>query len=106
MISASLAIRSRSTFERFFVSPLKLLAPRFVSGTELELAVGTADGSPLDAVRVGKITLRASGALGPAPGSWPAVTNPLVLGADGVARATVTLAGDEARQFYSAVEQP
>ncbi len=87
-------------------SPLKLLAPRFVSGTELELAVGTADGSPLDAVRVGKITLRASGALGPAPGSWPAVTNPLVLGADGVARATVPLAGDEARQFYSAVEQP
>jgi len=87
-------------------SPLKLLRPRFLNNTQLQLVVGTADGTPIDSNRLAKIEVRATDALGSPASAWPTLTNQLSLDANGFARMTVTLRADQPRQFYTAGERP
>ncbi len=88
------------------LSPLKLLSPQFLNSTQLELIVGTADGTPIDANRLPRIEVRATNTLGSSPSTWPKLTNQLVLTGDGLARMTNTISVNQPRQFYRAVEQP
>jgi len=86
--------------------PLKLLAPQFLTSTQLQLVVATADGTPIDSNRLPKIEVRATNALGSSLSTWPKLTNALVLSTDGVARLTNTLSPGQTPQFYRTVEQP
>lgn len=87
-------------------SPLKLLSPRFLTSTQLQLVVGTFDGTPIDSARLARISVRATGALATAGAAWSSVTNPLVLDANGQARVTIPVGPGQPRQFYSTIEQP
>jgi hypothetical protein len=87
-------------------SALKLLSPQFLNRTQLQLVVGTANGTPIDPTRLSKISVRASSALGTAGTTWSNLTNPLALDANGQARVTITIGPGQTRQFYSTVEQP
>ena len=40
--------------------PLKLLSPQFLNSTQLQLVVGTADGTPIDSNRLSSIEVRAT----------------------------------------------
>jgi outer membrane protein assembly factor BamB len=87
-------------------SPLKFLAPRILNGTEIELLVGTADGTPLDTSRLPGIEVRATDGLAVPFSSWPKLTNVLELTTNGLARLTTTIVPAEGgRRFYRAVEQ-
>jgi outer membrane protein assembly factor BamB len=85
---------------------LKLLSPRFLSRTQLQLTVSTADGSPVAANRLPKIQVLATNSLRASLSTWPMLTNPLVLGSDGLARLTNTVSAGAALQFYRVAEQP
>ena len=85
---------------------LKLLSPRFVSPSQLELVIGTADGSPIDASRLPRIAVHATNLLGAPAASWPTLTNPLVLKTNGRAALTNTISGGQSLQFYRTVEPP
>ena len=87
-------------------SPLRLLSSRLLSGTQLELVLGTADGSPLDSNRVLKIEVRASNRLAAPLSTWPRLTNHFVLNTNGQARLTTMIDPGQPLQFYRAVEQP
>ena len=86
--------------------PLKLLAPQLLSSTQLQLTVATADGTPLNSNRVPRIEVRSTNAPTAAVATWPKLTNPLVLGLDGVARLTNAIAPGQSNQFYNAIEHP
>ena len=86
-------------------SPLRLLPPRFLNSAQLQLIIGTADGTPIDPTRLTGISVRATGALRTAATSWSTVTNPLVLDTNGQARVTIPAGGAQPLQFYSTVEQ-
>ena len=86
--------------------PLKLLAPQFLSSTQLQLMVATEDGTPIASNRLPKIEVRVTNALGSSPATWPRLTNQLVLATNGVARLTNTISTGQDRQFYRTVEQP
>jgi outer membrane protein assembly factor BamB len=85
---------------------LKLSSPRFLSSTQLELLVGTADGSPLDAARLAKIEIHESDRPGLDPLAWQKLTNQLVMDPIGRAQTTITINPGQARRFYRAVEMP
>jgi hypothetical protein len=85
---------------------LKLLAPQFLSNTQLQLAVSTADGTPIDSNRLSKIELRATNSPAISPLLWPRLTNPLVLTANGVALLTNTVQTGQSSQVFITVEQP
>ena len=85
---------------------LKLLAPQFLTSTQLQLVVAAADGSPIASNRLPKIEVRATNALGSSPSTWPRLTNQLVLATNGVVRLTNTISAGQGRQFYRTVEQP
>ncbi len=86
--------------------PLKLLSPQFLNSTQLQLVVGTADGTPIDSNRLPKIEVRATNSLGASASTWPRLTNQLVLATNGLARLTNTINAGQSRQFYRAAEQP
>ena len=88
------------------LSPLKLLSPHFLNSTQLELVLGTADGTPLDSNRLPRIEVRATNNLGASLSTWPRLTNPLVLTSNGLARLTNTIDAGQPMQYYRAVEQP
>src|SRR5207253_8294448 len=88
------------------LSPLKLLSPRFLNSTQLELVLGTEDGTPLDSNRLPRIEVRATNNLGASLATWPRLTNPLVLTTNGLARLTNTIGAGQPLQYYRAVEQP
>jgi outer membrane protein assembly factor BamB len=83
---------------------LKLLAPQFLSSTELQLVVGTADGTPIDSNRLSKIEVRATDSPGISPSLWPKLTNSLVLTTNGMARLTNTVQGSQSGQVFITVE--
>jgi outer membrane protein assembly factor BamB len=85
---------------------LKLLSAQFLNSTQFKLVVGTLDGTALDSNRLPKIEVRATNSVAAPPSTWPKLTNPLVLGTDGVARLTNTIRSGQSRQFYRTVEQP
>jgi outer membrane protein assembly factor BamB len=86
---------------------LKLLSPQLVSVSELELVIGTADGTPLDASRLAKIAVRAADQVESPQTMWSTLTNPLTLDpSTGLARMTVPISADQPRQFFAAVESP
>ena len=85
---------------------LKLLGPTVLNSTQLQLSVSTVDGSPIDSTRLAKIEVHAANDLSAAVGTWPKVTNPLVLDANGIARLTNTVTASQFRRFYIAVETP
>jgi outer membrane protein assembly factor BamB len=87
-------------------SPLKLLPPRFLSSTQLQLVIGTADETPIDSARLAKISVRATSVVGAAGTTWSILTNPLVLDANGLAHTTISMGAGQSRQFYSAIQQP
>ena len=86
--------------------PLKLLSPQFLSSTQLQLVVGTADGTPIDSNRLSRIEVRATNTLGVSPSVWPKLTNPLVLMTNGLARLTNTIPDGQSRQVFITVEPP
>jgi outer membrane protein assembly factor BamB len=87
-------------------SPLKFFPPRLLGANQLQLVIGTGDGSPILSGRFSKIAIRATGSLGAPRASWSGVTNQPVLGTDGLVRFTVPLNVGPQRQFYTAIEQP
>jgi outer membrane protein assembly factor BamB len=86
--------------------PLKLLAPQFLSSTQLQLTVSTADGTPIDSNRLSKIEVRATNSAAISPLLWPRLTDPLVLTENGVALLTNTVREDQSSQVFITVEQP
>ncbi len=86
--------------------PLKLLSPQFLNRTQLQLTVGTADGTPIQPDRVPRIEVRATNALGSPASAWPKLTNQLVLTTNGLVALTNTLDPAQPRQFYRAMESP
>ena len=64
--------------------PLKMLAPRFLTSTQLQLIIGTVDGTPIDPARLAGISVRATGALRTAGTSWS--TLPGVIWSSGAKR--------------------
>jgi hypothetical protein len=85
---------------------LKLLAPQFLDGSQLQLVIGTSDGTPISSNRLARLEVHATNLLGSNPSTWPTLTNPMVLGTDGLVRLTNTIDPDVLRQFYSTVEVP
>jgi len=86
--------------------PLKLLSPRFLNTTQLELVVSTANGTPIDSNRLAKIEVRATNQPGVPYSAWPKLTNALVPTTNGLGRLTNTITGGQSRQFYITVEPP
>jgi hypothetical protein len=86
--------------------PLKLLAPQFLNSTQMQLTVGTADGSPLDADRLAGIEVRFTNSPTAPATAWPRLTNPLVLWTNGLARLTNTIPAGEQSQVFIIVEPP
>ena len=86
--------------------PLTLLAPQFLSSTQLALTLRNSDGTPIDVNRLPKIEVRATNTLGAPASTWPILTNQLVLTADGRARLTNTISAGQSRQFYRAIMIP
>jgi outer membrane protein assembly factor BamB len=86
--------------------PLTLLAPQFLSSTQLALTLRNSDGTPIDVNRLPKIEVRATNTLGAPASTWPILTNQLVLTADGQARLTNTISAGQSRQFYRAIMSP
>jgi hypothetical protein len=87
-------------------SALKLLAPQFLNSTQLQLVVGTMDGTPIDSNRLARIEVRATNSPAASPAVWPRLTNPLVLTTNGLALLTNTIPGSQTRQVYRTVESP
>ncbi len=85
---------------------LKLMPPQFLSSTQLELQVGTADGTPLDPSRLLRIEVHATNNLAGSPLNWPKLTNALSLGTNGLAGLTNAIGPGQSRQFYGTVESP
>ena len=86
--------------------PLKLLTPLFLNSTQLQLAISTGDGTPINSNRLAKIEVRATNSLSASPATWPRLTNQLVLGTNGMARLTNTVTSGQLRRFFIAVEPP
>jgi len=87
-------------------SPLKLLAPHFLTSTQLQLVVGTANGTPIDSNRLANVQVHATNRLGASPATWPRLTNALVLATNGTARLTNTISHGQSGLFYITVEPP
>jgi len=90
------------------VSPpplLKLLSPQFLNGTQLQLTVSTANGTPITSNRLSKVEVRATNDIGAPFSTWTKLTNPLVLATNGTARLTNTVTG-QSRRYYITVETP
>jgi hypothetical protein len=87
-------------------SPLKLLSPQFLNATQMQLVIGTADGTPIDSNRLSRIEVRATNFPGISPSAWPKLTNLLVLTTNGLARLTNTVPGGLSRQVFITVEPP
>ena len=86
--------------------PLELLSPQFLNSTQVQLVVGTADGTPIDSNRLPGIEVRATDLLGISPSLWPKLTNPLVLDTSGLARMTNTIKPGQTRAVFITVEPP
>jgi hypothetical protein len=86
--------------------PLKLLSPQFLNNTQMQLVVGTVNGSPIDSNRLPGIEVRATDLLGISPALWPKLTNPLVLDPSGLARMTNTLKTGWTGEVFITVEPP
>jgi hypothetical protein len=86
--------------------PLKLLAPQFLSSTQMQLLVSTADGSPIDAARLPKIEIHEASTPELAPSAWPRLDTQLALDPYGRAQTTITINSGQGRRFYRAVELP
>jgi outer membrane protein assembly factor BamB len=84
-------------------APLKLFPPQFLSNGQIQLIIGTADGSPISASRAANVAVHATSSLGTSPANWPALTNPLVLMPDGRLWQTNTI-NLQSQQFYIAIE--
>jgi outer membrane protein assembly factor BamB len=84
---------------------LKLLTPQFVSSNQVQLSIGTVDGTPIASNRVPGIEVHATNALGSSPTNWPKLTNPMVLTPGGQLRLTNTTVG-KPTQVYITVERP
>jgi outer membrane protein assembly factor BamB len=101
-------IYARSTAEAVCldvsVPALKMGSPVRLSGSRLQLWVGTETGGAIDTNRLAKITLRHSGSLSNALAGWSVVTNRLVL-SNGMACAVIPATNGNAR-FYIATETP
>jgi hypothetical protein len=85
---------------------LRMLPLQWVGPAQLQVAVGTVDGSAIDSNRLAGIQLRATNSMAPPVSSWPVVTNALRLSPDGVARATNAVPAGVGRQFYMTSEPP
>lgn len=88
------------------IPPLKLLAPQFLNSTQVQIFVGTADGSPIPADRLAGIEVRATNSLESAPATWPKLTNQLVLSTNGFASLTNTVYPSKSQGYYRATEPP
>ncbi|HEY5914239.1 MAG TPA: PQQ-binding-like beta-propeller repeat protein [Verrucomicrobiae bacterium] len=87
-------------------SPLKFFPPQILVGGQLEIFVGTVDGSPISADRLARIALHASDHLDGLPDNWPIITGSLVLTSDGRLRFTNALDAAQSQRFYTVVETP
>jgi hypothetical protein len=85
---------------------LKFLAPTLLNSTQLQLAIGTVNGTPLDSNRLARIEVHATNDLSAPPASWPKLTNQLVLGTNGLARLTNSVTASQLRRFFIVVEPP
>jgi hypothetical protein len=89
------------------VAPLlKLAAPNFLNSTQLQLAISTADGSPIGTSRLAKIEIHSTNTLSAPVATWPKLTNQLMLSTNGIARLTNTATAGQFRRFFIAVEPP
>ena len=82
---------------------LKLFPPQFLSNGQIQLIIGTADGSPISSNRAANIVVHATASLGSSPTNWPRLTNSLVLMPDGRLWLTNTVSA-QSLQFYIAIE--
>jgi hypothetical protein len=82
------------------------LAPTLLNSTQLQLAIGTVNGTPLDSNRLARIEVHATNDLSAPPASWPKLTNQLVLGTNGLARLTNSVTASQLRRFFIVVEPP
>ena len=85
---------------------LKLLSPKFLSSTQMQLAVSTVNGTPIDSNRLPNIEVRATNNPAISPSLWPRLTNLLVLNTNGLACLTNTIQGSQPRQVFITVEPP
>jgi outer membrane protein assembly factor BamB len=88
------------------VPPLKLAAPQFLNGTQLQLAISTSDGTPISTNRLARIEIRSTNTLSAPVVTWPKLTNQLVLSTNGIARLTNSVTTGQLRRFFIAVEPP
>ena len=86
--------------------PLKLLPPQFLSSTQMQLTVATVDGSPLESARLPGIEVHSTDSPAVPAATWPALTNPLVLSTNGLARLTNTIPAGQQSQVFITVERP
>jgi hypothetical protein len=85
---------------------LKLLSPRFLGGGQLQVFVGTEDGSPISPERLASIELWSTDRIDLPVTEWARLTSQLVLTPEGQATFTNTLDPAQPRQFYRAMETP
>ena len=85
---------------------LMLFPPSPLSSTQMRLTVGTTNGTPIDSSRVPGIEVRATNRLGGSPLTWPQLTNPLALTADGLVTLTNFVDGAQTQLFFITIEQP
>ena len=84
---------------------LKTLTLEFVEGNQLQLWVGTNNGTAIDSNQLAKLEIRFTTNLVHALGGWPKLTNSLVL-TNGRVRVDNVNSGAGPRRYFIAVEQP
>jgi outer membrane protein assembly factor BamB len=85
---------------------LKLLPPRFLTSTQLQLTVTTTNGTPIESNRVPGIEVRATNRLGAPAGTWPTLPNRLVPAGNGLAWMTNLVSPDQPSLYYILIEPP
>lgn len=85
---------------------LKLFPPQVVGDGQVELVVGTVDGTPVDAGRLPKISVLANPTATGSRTNWPTLGAPLVLTSNGTVRLTNTVPAGQTEQYYQTKEQP
>jgi hypothetical protein len=85
---------------------LKLFPPQLLSSTQLQLRLGTTNGTPIDSNRLTGIEVRATNRLGGSPLSWPKLTNPLVLTTNGLVLLTNWISATQTQLFFITIEPP
>jgi hypothetical protein len=84
---------------------LQLLSAQRLNSAQLQLVVTTTNGVPIDPSRLPGIEVRATNTLGAPLGTWPRITNVLVLVTNGQARLTHLLSPGQPQLFYILREQ-